>query len=155
MKKMLALATMAFALSAPAFAQTAAPAAPAAPAVTAPPAMTAPAAPAKPAVTAPAAATPAAPAKPAAAAPAAAAPAKAAAAPAAAAKPAAAPAKAVKLVNINTATAKELDALPKIGVARTKAIIAGRPYASVDELSTKAKLPKDAFDAIKDKVSVK
>jgi competence protein ComEA len=144
MKKIFALAALSFAIAAPAFAQQAAPAAPA----PAAPAVTAPAA--KPAAPAPAAAAPAAPApaKPAAAAPAAA-------KPAAAAAPAAAPAKAVKLININTATAKELDALPKIGAARTKTIIAGRPYATVEELSTKGKLPKDAFDAIKDKVSVK
>ena len=86
-----------------------------------------------------------------------------AAAPAAAAPKTAAPATpavtkavaAVKLVNLNTATAAELDALPKIGKARTKAIIAGRPYASVDDLIAKKVLPKDAFEAIKAKVSVK
>ena len=61
----------------------------------------------------------------------------------------------VKIVNINTATPSELDALPKIGVARTKAIIAGRPYKSVDELLSKKVLPKDAFEAVKTKVSVK
>ena len=61
----------------------------------------------------------------------------------------------VKTVNINTATPAELDALPKIGVARTKAIIAGRPYKSVDELLSKKVLPKDAFEAVKTKVSVK
>ena len=74
----------------------------------------------------------------------------------AAATPAKADAKAVaKLVNLNTATAKELDALPSIGKARTKAIIAGRPYNSVDDLMIKKVLPKDSFEAIKGKVSVK
>ena len=74
----------------------------------------------------------------------------------AAATPAKADAKAVaKLVNLNTATAKELDALPSIGKARTKAIIAGRPYNAVDDLLTKKVLPKDSFEAVKAKVSVK
>ena len=68
---------------------------------------------------------------------------------------AAAPKAVVKLVNLNTATAAQLDALPKIGKARTKAIIAGRPYASVDDLISKKVLPKDAFEAIKAKVDVK
>jgi competence protein ComEA len=76
-----------------------------------------------------------------------------AAAPAAVAPAKAAPAK--KLLNINTATAAELDALPQIGEARTKAIIAGRPYKSLDELATKAKLPSNAIDAIKGLVSTK
>jgi competence protein ComEA len=81
--------------------------------------------------------------------------------PAAPAAPAAAtPAKAAapaakKLVNINTATAAELDALPQIGEARTKAIIAGRPYKSLDELASKAKLPANAVDAIKGLVTTK
>jgi competence protein ComEA len=71
---------------------------------------------------------------------------------AAAAAPAA---TAKKLVNLNTATAAELDALPQIGAARTKAIIAGRPYKSVDELATKAKLPANAVDAVKGLVTTK
>ena len=62
---------------------------------------------------------------------------------------------AAKLINVNTATAAELDALPKIGEARSKAIIAGRPYKSVDDLLAKKVLPQDAFDAIKAKISVK
>lgn len=37
-------------------------------------------------------------------------------------------------VNINTATQQELETLPGIGPARANQIIAGRPYASVDDL---------------------
>ena len=66
-----------------------------------------------------------------------------------------APVQAATIVNLNTATPAELDKLPKIGAARTKAIIAGRPYASVDDLIKKKVLPKDAFEAIKSRVSVK
>lgn len=65
------------------------------------------------------------------------------------------PKAAAKLVNLNTATEKELDVLPSIGKARSKAIIAGRPYNSVDDLLTKKVLPKDSFESIKGKVSVK
>jgi competence protein ComEA len=156
------------AVAAPAPAPAAA-AVPAAPAVAAPkPAAAVPAAPAaavvpaKPAVPTAAAAVPAAaskaveavksavvPAKPAA--PAVAAPA--AAAPVKAAAPAAAAATAKKMVDINKATAAELDALPQIGAARTKAIIAGRPYKSVDDL--KKVLPANAFDAVKGLVTTK
>ena len=68
--------------------------------------------------------------------------------------PVAAPAKA-PLLNINRATAAELDALPKIGAARTKAIVAGRPYKSVQDLLDRKILPKDAFEAVKDRVAVK
>jgi competence protein ComEA len=74
--------------------------------------------------------------------------------PAVPATAAAAPA-AKKLINLNTATAAELDALPQIGEARTKAIIAGRPYKSLDELASKAKLPQNAIDAIKGLVTTK
>jgi DNA uptake protein ComE-like DNA-binding protein len=45
------------------------------------------------------------------------------------------PAKSSLIVNINTASAQELESLPSIGSSRAEQIIAHRPYASVDELS--------------------
>ena len=45
------------------------------------------------------------------------------------------PAKSSLIVNINTASAQELESLPSIGSSRAEQIIAHRPYTSVDELS--------------------
>lgn len=59
------------------------------------------------------------------------------------------------LVDINKASATELDALPQIGAARTKSIIAGRPYKSAHELVEKKILSQAVYDQIKDKVAVK
>ena len=44
------------------------------------------------------------------------------------------PAEGSLRVNINTATQGELESVPGIGPTRAAAIIAGRPWASVDEL---------------------
>jgi competence protein ComEA len=121
----------------PVLAQTAVPAVPAAP--------TAPAAPARPAApAAPAAATPARPATP------------------AAAQPAAAPATAAKPVpvgqriNINTASAEQLDSLKGIGPARAKKIIEERAktrFKNFDDLVQRNVLPSNVEADIKDKIS--
>ena len=102
-------------------------------------------------------ATPAPAAKPATPPAAAPAPAKpAAAAPAPAAKPAvAAPVAAPKLVNLNAATAEQLDTIPNIGEKRSEAIIKGRPYKTTQELVTKKVLTQGIYDKIKDKITVK
>lgn len=137
------------------------PATPAAPAAAAKPAVpAAPAAAAKPVAPAtPAVAKPAAPASPAAPAAVAkpAAPATPVAAPAAPAKPAvAAPAAAAttgKKINLNTATADELDKLPQIGPARAKAIIEARgkaKFKSWDDFVARNVVPSNAEGAIKD-----
>lgn len=75
-------------------------------------------------------------------------------------RPATAPAQATapvtKKVNLNTADAKELDSLPQIGEARGKAIIAERTKAKFKDWADFEKrnvIPKNAEDAIKDKVS--
>ncbi|GJD55311.1 ComEA family DNA-binding protein [Methylobacterium dankookense] len=99
----------------------------------------------------PAPATPTAPAKPAPAAPAAPAAPKAPSAPVAGAPNAAKTA----LVDLNSATAEELDALPGIGTARSAAIIKGRPYRGKDELVSKKIIPQNVYDGIKDKVIAK
>ncbi len=75
----------------------------------------------------------------------------------AAPRPAAAAATPVaKKVNLNTADAKELDSLPQIGEARSKAIIEARTKAKFKDWADFEKrnvVPKNAEDAIKDKVS--
>jgi len=75
----------------------------------------------------------------------------------AAAKPAAAPAAEAKKepMDINTASEKELASLPKIGEARAKAIVKGRPYNGKDDLINKKVIPQDAYDAIKDIIIAK
>jgi competence protein ComEA len=57
-------------------------------------------------------------------------------------------------ININTASAAELDQLSGIGSVRAAAIVAGRPYANPEELVSKKIMPKSVFDKIKDKISV-
>lgn len=69
-----------------------------------------------------------------------------------AAKKDAAPAPKVELIDINRASAKDLDALPGIGEARSKAIIAGRPYKAKDELTKRKIIPQNVYDGIKDKI---
>ena len=61
----------------------------------------------------------------------------------------------VQLVNINKATADELDALPQIGKARSEAIIKARPYKAADELVTRKVLSQGVYDTIKDRISVR
>lgn len=57
-------------------------------------------------------------------------------------------------ININTASAGELDSLPGIGSVRAEAIIANRPYAKVEELVSKAKIPQSVYEDIVNLVSV-
>jgi DNA uptake protein ComE-like DNA-binding protein len=59
------------------------------------------------------------------------------------------------LLDINSASPAELDALPGIGAARSDAIIKGRPYKGKDELVQKNILPKGVYDKIKDKIIAK
>ena len=58
-------------------------------------------------------------------------------------------------VNLNTASAEDLDTLPGIGDKRSAAIMAGRPYKAANELVTKKVLTQGVFDKIKGNVDVK
>jgi DNA uptake protein ComE-like DNA-binding protein len=59
-----------------------------------------------------------------------------------------------KLVDLNTATLDELITLPRIGTTRAKTIIAGRPYATAEEVVTKGYVPQSTFDLNKDRIVV-
>lgn len=56
------------------------------------------------------------------------------------------------LVDINSASAEELDKLPGIGPARAKAIIASRPYSGKDDLVNRKIIPANVYNQIKDKI---
>ena len=59
------------------------------------------------------------------------------------------------LIDINTATAKQLKTLTGIGDAYSAEIIKGRPYKRKDELVQKKIIPQATYDKIKDQIVAK
>lgn len=72
-----------------------------------------------------------------------------------AASAAAAPAAAAgRRVDINSATEAQLDSLPGIGPIRAKAIVAGRPYSDVADLTVKKVLTAGVLAGIRDRIAL-
>ncbi|HKZ35074.1 MAG TPA: ComEA family DNA-binding protein [Patescibacteria group bacterium] len=57
-------------------------------------------------------------------------------------------------INLNTASAAELDTLYGVGPATANKIIDGRPYAKTEDLLAKKVVSQSVFDRIKDEISV-
>jgi DNA uptake protein ComE-like DNA-binding protein len=83
--------------------------------------------------------------------------------PAKAAAPAAAPAKEApkadakkaELIDVNSASEKDLATLKGIGEVHAKAIVKGRPYKGKDDLVTKKIVTQKVYDDIKDQIIAK
>ena len=59
------------------------------------------------------------------------------------------------LIDINSASAKELASLPGIGDARATAIVKNRPYRGKNELKDRKIIPESVYNGIQDKIIAK
>ena len=56
----------------------------------------------------------------------------------------------VEPLDLNTATAKQLNALPGFGPAYTRRVIAGRPYTAKNQLFTRGVVPQGVYQRVSD-----
>lgn len=59
------------------------------------------------------------------------------------------------LIDLNSASEKELASLPGIGDVRAKAIVKNRPYKGKDDLKNRKIIPESTYAQIQDKVIAK
>jgi len=57
-------------------------------------------------------------------------------------------------ININSASAKELETLPGVGVVMAQKIIEARPYSTIEDLLSKKVVGEKVFGEIKEKITV-
>ena len=57
-------------------------------------------------------------------------------------------------ININSASEKELDTLPGVGLVTAQKIIDSRPYQALEDLVSKKVVSSKVFDNIKDKITL-
>ena len=57
-----------------------------------------------------------------------------------------------ELLDINTATADQLKALPGMGAEYARRIVAGRPYSAKNQLVGRGVLPQPAYDRISGRI---
>jgi competence protein ComEA len=60
----------------------------------------------------------------------------------------------LKLISINTASAKELETLPGVGEKRASDIMANRPFNSLNELVSGGVISQNIFDSIKELITL-
>ena len=58
------------------------------------------------------------------------------------------------VININTASQKELESLPDIAQKRAQNIIEHRPYSTLEELVSKGAIGKSVFEKIKNQITI-
>jgi DNA uptake protein ComE-like DNA-binding protein len=63
--------------------------------------------------------------------------------------------EAKELLDINTATQEQLEAMPAIGKAYAAKIIAGRPYKMKSDLTAKKVIPASVYSKIKNHIIAK
>lgn len=64
------------------------------------------------------------------------------------------PGEGIRLVNVNSASAAELETLPGIGPSKAAAIIANRPYSSIDDLDRVPGIGPATLEQLRDRVTV-